>query len=158
MTGKRRLTLIEIMIVISIIALVAVISIPSIIASKKHSNEANAITALRTISTQQELFRSGDSEEDSVEDFGTLSELALNNLLDDVLGRGTKSGYRFQASYSSTTPRELWFGLASPFLPGKTGDRYFAVNHTGVIYYTNAAAFTLNTSDCKMPAGVTPVE
>jgi hypothetical protein len=75
-----------------------------------------------------------------------LSELSNVTLVDSLLGRGTKSGYNFQAAYSSSCSEFLWFAIASPQEPGSSGDRYFGTNAAGVIYYTTAAAFPL--ADC----------
>ena len=41
--------------------------------------------------------------------------------------------------------------VANPVLPSTTGDRYFAINHEGVIYYSAIAPIPL-TDDCTVPA------
>ncbi|MBI3722694.1 prepilin-type N-terminal cleavage/methylation domain-containing protein [bacterium] len=159
MRGKRAgFTLIELMIVIAIIAIIASIAIPSLLSARKHGQEASAIGALRTINTQEVLFRDGDKEQDGNNDFGMLSELSNCGLVDSVLGSGTKQGYIFQAAYSGTTSEFLWFGTANPALPGTTGDRYFEANTAGVLYYTTGKSLALDTSTCTIPnAGTTVI-
>src|SRR5262245_7180736 len=96
-------TLIELMIVIAIISIIAAIAIPNLLAARKHGNEANAIGALKAIATAETMFNQKDADGDGNLDYGMLSELNNTQLLDSVLGSGTKSGYLFEVSYSYTT-------------------------------------------------------
>ena len=157
---KKGFTLIELMIVIAIIAIIAAIAIPNLIEARKNGNETAAIGALKTITSAQALFREADKEADGNLDYGTLTELlsvGQTGLVDAVLGSGTKNGYYFDCTYSSSTSEFLWFGTAQPVLPTTTGDRYFCVNHEGVTFYTNGGNVDLNNTDCRTPAGVSPV-
>jgi hypothetical protein len=123
-------------------------------------NETSAIGALKTISSAQALFREGDKENDGNLDYGTLAELGAagtTGLIDAVLASGTKQGYLFQGGYGLSTSEFIWFATAEPMLPGTTGDRYFAVNQEGVVYYTTSSPFSLNLGDCSMPPGALPV-
>jgi type IV pilus assembly protein PilA len=138
-------TLIELMIVIAIIAIIAAIAIPNLIEARKGSNEAAAIGALRTITTAESLFREGDKDKNGVFDYGAL--LALNTsggLIDSVLGSGTKQGYLFTVTIPGTAPdnQYSWEAGATPIVVGKTGDRYFFVNESGVIRYSTSGAAT----------------
>ncbi|HBP17193.1 MAG TPA: hypothetical protein DEA08_05270, partial [Planctomycetes bacterium] len=47
-----------------------------------------------------------------------------------------KQGYRFECK--PTTALDGWWATAVPAVPGTTGDRYFATNQLGVIYYALA--------------------
>jgi hypothetical protein len=118
-------------------------------------NEPSAIGALKTINVAQVLFRKNDTEGDGVHDYGTLSELAMlgspqDGLVDPVLGSGTKQGYLFESSHSRGGSE--WFATASPTIPTVTGNRYFATNHLGVIYYSTTAPIPMNTRDATLPA------
>ena len=140
----------------AIISVVAAIAIPNLIEARKHGNEAASIGALKTIATAQSLFREGDKDRDDVLDYGSLQELQQANLIDTVLGGGVKQGYTFDCQASATTPEFLWMATASPLAPGATGDRYFAINHEGVIFFSPSQPFTLS-DDCEIPAHAAPV-
>lgn len=136
------------------VAVVAAIAIPSFAfkGGRKAPNESGAIGGLKVLGSAQSLFRESDREKDQVFDYGTLDELGTTNLIDLVLGSGTKNGYIFDAQPSSTTAEFLWFATANPIFPGTTGDRYFAVNHEGVTYYSLTGPIPMDASDCSFPA------
>jgi prepilin-type N-terminal cleavage/methylation domain-containing protein len=148
---ERGFTLIELMIIIAIVAIVASISIPNLLQARKNGNEASAIGALKTISATEAIFREGDKEQDGNFDYGMLSELNNTGLIDTVLGTGAKQGYLFQCTYSFTTSEFDWFGVANPAVPGISGDRYFAANMAGVIYYTTGGNLVVDTYSCLLP-------
>jgi prepilin-type N-terminal cleavage/methylation domain-containing protein len=64
-------TLIELMIVIAIIAIIAAIAIPGLLSSQRASNERNASTSLKTITSAQADFRANDRDWNHVSDFWT---------------------------------------------------------------------------------------
>lgn len=68
---KRGFTLIELMIVIAIIAVIAAIAIPGLLSSQRASNERNASTSLKTITSAQADFRANDRDGNKVNDFWT---------------------------------------------------------------------------------------
>lgn len=158
---RKGFTLIELMIVIAIIAIIAAIAIPNLLAARKQGNEAAAIGALKTITTSQSLYREGDKDGNATLDYGTLTNLATYNLIDSVLGAGTKQGYFFQASPSTTTTEFLWYAAANPAVPTTTGDRYFMTNHEGVIFYTTgstiAAGGVVDAATCEHDGTLLPV-
>ena len=137
-------TLIELMIVIAIIAIIAAIAIPNLIEARKGSNEAAAIGALRTISTAQSLYREGDKDGNGTFDYATsTAQLFSNgNLVDSVLGAGTKQGYLFSIN---SADQFVWSARANPQAPRKSGDRYFFVDESGVIRFSTTG--TASTSD-----------
>lgn len=138
------------------VAIVAAIAIPNLIEARKHGNEAAAIGALKTMNSAETLFREGDKDEDGTLDYGTLRDLSDTLLLDAVLGGGRKQGYVFTCEASSATPEFLWFATASPAVPRSTGDRYFATNHSGVIYSSNIAPFPTGDPTCELPGKNAP--
>ena len=157
MRRSKGFTLIELMIVIAIIAIIAAIAIPNLIQARKHGNETAAIGALKTIATSQSIFREGDKDGNGTLDYASLPQLSSTQLVDGVLGSGTKQGYLFFCGASSSTSEFLWFAMARPAVPSTTGDRYFETNHAAVIFYTTSAEFQLNTSDCTIAGSAQPV-
>jgi prepilin-type N-terminal cleavage/methylation domain-containing protein len=147
---NRGFTLIELMIVIAIIAIIAAIAIPNLIEARKGSNEAAAIGALRTLTTAQALFREGDKDKDTVLNYATAvgpqttaNTLSNVKLVDGVLGSGTKQGYMFTIV---TADAFTWSCTASPAAPGKSGDRYFFVDESGVIRFATMGSATSTNS------------
>jgi prepilin-type N-terminal cleavage/methylation domain-containing protein len=133
-------TLIELMIVIAIIAIIAAIAIPNLIEARKGSNEAAAIGALRTMVTAQSLFREGDKDHNGILDYATTTaQLGTANLIDSTLATGTKQGYCFTMQNATQTQFQ-WSAIASPVVQGKTGDRQFWVDESGVIRYSTTGA------------------
>jgi prepilin-type N-terminal cleavage/methylation domain-containing protein len=158
MRPRQAFTLLELMIVIALLSVIAALMVPNLVASRKAGYEAGALGALKAVSTTEVIFREGDKEKDGNFDYGMLSELANANLVDSMLGGGTKQGYRFQASYSFARSEFLWFGIATPLIVGTTGDRYFETNVSGLIYYTTKNALPLDTLSCLLPTpGTTAV-
>ena len=139
-------TLIELMIVIAIIAIIAAIAIPNLIEARKGGNESAAIGALRTISTAQSLFREGDKDGNGTFDYATsTAQLFSNgNLIDSVLGAGTKQGYVF--TVRSPDRAFVWSAQADPVTVRKTGDRYFFVDESGVIRFSTTTTATASDS------------
>jgi hypothetical protein len=122
--------------------------------SRMAHDELAAVGALKTIGTSEAIFREGKAGYCA---YGSLAQLQKTMLIDSILGSGTKEGYLFEVAPSASSSEFLWFAIATPVEPGVTGDRYFCVNQTGVIFYTTEGAFTLNTSDCAQPANALPV-
>src|ERR1044071_8976237 len=69
--NKGGFTLIELMIVIAIIAIIAAIAIPGLLSSQRASNERNASTSLKTLTSAEADFRSNDRDGNKVNDFWT---------------------------------------------------------------------------------------
>ena len=78
---KKGFTLIELMIVIAIIAVIAAIAIPGLLAAQRSSNERNASTSLKTITTAQADFRSNDRDGNRTSDFWTADVYALFGMI-----------------------------------------------------------------------------
>src|SRR5258706_15614178 len=64
-------TLIELMIVIAIIAVIAAIAIPGLLSSQRASNERNASTTLKTLTSAEADFRANDRDGNKGADFWT---------------------------------------------------------------------------------------
>jgi prepilin-type N-terminal cleavage/methylation domain-containing protein len=89
---ERGFTLIELMIVIAIIAIIAAIAIPGLLSSQRASNERNASTSLKTLTSAEADFRSNDRDGNKVNDFWTYNVAGLYTMTSaSVLGAKANS-------------------------------------------------------------------
>jgi len=140
MYNKRGFTLIELMIVTAIITIVAAMAVPNLLRSKVAANEANAIGALRTLSSAQNNFQgvtAGDADADGIGEYGSFVQLsnAIPAFLDESLGSGQKSGYIFAVTTTgvANTDEVFWQASAFPISKGWSGNRTFYVDESGVL-------------------------
>ena len=110
---KKGFTLIELMIVIAIIAVIAAIAIPGLLAAQRSSNERNASTSLKTVTTAQADFRSNDRDGNRSMDFWTADVYALYGMI-GITGSSTA------APADSATASNI-IKLLEPSLAGADG-------------------------------------
>jgi len=142
------LSLISLICVVS--AVVAGISHPGLDRVRKRGSEAEAVQALREILAAQNRFRSEDLDQDGVQNFGGLAELATQGLLDPDLASGVKGGYRFQVAVSSMTPGKAWMAVAEP-LQNLPSQPRFAINHLGAVRFRTWQGIPLDNQTCSLP-------
>ncbi len=87
-------SLIELLIVVAIIGIIAAIAIPNLLASRRAANEGSAQSSMRTLHSSEITYRSTSGNGN----FGDVSDLLNANIIDSILGSGTKSGYNFVAT------------------------------------------------------------
>ena len=112
MSNARGFTLLEILMVVAIIALVAGMSRPFLHQSTMAANEKAALATVRTI---------------------LMGQVIQQQIVDQSLESGTKSGYQF--STGSVTPTQFEI-IAVPESVGRTGKSGFFVDETSVIRYS----------------------
>jgi prepilin-type N-terminal cleavage/methylation domain-containing protein len=87
--ARNGFTLVELMIVIAIISIIVVIAIPSIAGAKLASNEASAISSLRTLTTANQHYRTRFQRYPTA-----LTDLSATGYIDTVLGDRVQVGLR----------------------------------------------------------------
>jgi len=136
-------SLIELMIVVAVIVIIAAMSIPSLLHARMAANEAAAVSALRTLASEEVNYDASWSSGYSP----TLAALgpplpgigpspANADLVDSILASGIRGGYQFiyVPLISAGTNKPTGYQVnANPISPGITGEWYFFLDQSNVI-------------------------
>ena len=77
--------------IVLFVPIVAAIAIPNLLAARRSANEASAIASIRTLAGAEDSYMASQYTSNC----GDLQTLSSKGLIDSVLARGEKSGYRF---------------------------------------------------------------
>jgi len=157
-------TLIELLIVVAIIGIIAAIAVPGLLRARQSGNEASAIGSVRAINSGEAAYASSCGGGGYATTNLALFTAPVGGApfispdLQAAQAAPGKSGYFItvannldaanldvltaaQVCNGSGLPsRAMYFVSAVPILSGQTGTRRFASDHSGTIYYDNAAA------------------
>ena len=113
--------------------IIAAIAIPNLLASRRAANEGAAQSSLRTLHAAEATYQATKG----AGNFGTLSELSAEGLIDSKLATGTKSGYKFTVELTTNETNYPGFAVVGvPMTYGGvegSGVRSFYIDETGVI-------------------------
>ena len=136
-------SLIELMIVVAVIVIIAALAIPQLMRARMAANESAAVSALRTLATQEINYNSSWSAGYSPTlaalgppPPGTPASATNGDLIDQVLASGIRSGYQFLYTPlipSGTTSPTGYTVTANPISPGITGEWYFFADQSNTI-------------------------
>ena len=143
MNKERGFTLLELMIVVSVAAVIMAIVMPSLYRAKRAANETAAVSFLKSIHAAQTLYRRFGRYADSDEELVAAGFLGGGSQNAKKSRRNTVAGYGFMVDVDPASP-EYWIGEAIPREPGATGDRYFFIDITGVIRFSDKGRASVN--------------
>ena len=153
-------SLIELLIVVAIIGIIAAIAIPNLLASKRAANEGSAIASLRTMTGAEATYQSTKG----AGEYGSLTDMQTEGLIDSVLGAGTKSGYAYTVDAtmvsSSTNPARFDASCVPQSASGigATGTRSFYTNESGVIYFVAGGTAPTASATTRAVTGGAPLK
>lgn len=134
-------SLIELMIVVAVILIIAALAIPNLLRARMSANESAAVSALRTLATQETNYDSawGPGFSQNLAAMGPApsgisASAAHADLIDQVLASGLRGGYQFLYTPLIPSGRTTVVGFAvnaNPISPRITGDWFFiSINQT----------------------------
>jgi len=171
-------TLIELLIVVAIIGIIAAIAVPGLLRARMSGNEASAIGSLRAINSAESTYASscaGGGYAIHLVDLAKTPPSSTSAFIspDMALDPTIKSGYTVAldidktagvnaavtpaastCNTSSVAAASSYYASAVPVTVGSTGQRAFATDTRGTIFFTNNGVAPIN----PIPAAATALQ
>jgi type IV pilus assembly protein PilA len=147
-------TLIELLIVVAIIGIIAAIAVPGLLRARMSGNETSAIGSMRAINTSQVNFSAACGQggyTDSLVTLATPPPGGNQGFISPDLGVAApqKSGFNIALTAPGFGAGPMschmaatvvgYYSTAQPITFTSTGNRSFATNHSGAIFFNNTA-------------------